>query len=501
MLQAVQGLPLLAAPTVLLAAVVVYRAARAWAARRRILRLGGYAPQIPTALPWGIGILFNVLRNTLQHQTLRCWTQWLDNTPNHGTVEAHILSRRCVFTADPDNIKAVLATQFDDFGKGDDFHATWRRFLGDSIFTTDGRQWAASRQLIRPMFVKDRVSDLQVMERHVQRLLAAMVIEEEDGPQRIVNMSDLIFRYSLDVATDFLLGDAVGSLETPAQGFETAFEHVQHIQALIVRMGRAHILIPRGSFNRSIRSIDAFVRPYIDSALRIKDSNNMTTKSEPDYTFLHALSHHTRDPQLIRDQLISILIAGRDTTASALSWTVYELARHPEVVTRVRKEILDMVGLDCPTYSQLKEMKYLQNILRETLRLYPIIPSNVRVALRDTHLPRGGGPDGLSPIGILKNTQIFYSPLYLHRRDEFYPPGCSDHLHFRPERWETWQPRPWTYLPFNGGPRVCIGQQFALTEMAYTLVRLLQRFERMENWAVGETPVLATNISVRPGED
>lgn len=137
--------------------------------------------------------------------------------------------------------------------------------------------------------------------------------------------------------------------------------------------------------------------------------------------------------------------------------------------------------------------------MHETLRLYPSVPFNVRLALTDTTLPRGGGPDGLSPIGVLKDTPIGYSTIIMQRRPDLTP----DSLSFRPERWETWQPKPWQYIPFNGGPRICIGQQFALTEMGYTLVRILQRFERVENH-MGEVdgghPCLKAEIVLQPGQ-
>lgn len=95
-----------------------------------------------------------------------------------------------------------------------------------------------------------------------------------------------------------------------------------------------------------------------------------------------------------------------------------------------------------------------------------------------------------TPPGVLKNTPIAYSPLYLHRRADLYPPASPsfpDVLTYSPERWEKWTPKSWTYIPFNGGPRICIGQQFALTEMGYTIVRLLQRFEGLGRyWGEGE---------------
>lgn len=143
--------------------------------------------------------------------------------------------------------------------------------------------------------------------------------------------------------------------------------------------------------------------------------------------------------------------------------------------------------------------------MQEILRLYPVVPFNVRLALKDTTLPRGGGPDGLSPIGILKDTPVGYSTLVMQRRLDLYPssPDFPDPLTFCPERWTSWQPKPWQYIPFNGGPRICIGQQFALTEMGYTLVRMLQRFGRIENFQTsvdGGNPQLKAEIVLQPGQ-
>ena len=137
--------------------------------------------------------------------------------------------------------------------------------------------------------------------------------------------------------------------------------------------------------------------------------------------------------------------------------------------------------------------------MNETLRLYPVVPFNVRLALKDTTLPHGGGPDGLSPIGILKDTPIGYSTLVMQRRDDLTPNALA----FNPERWQTWQPKPWNYIPFNGGPRICIGQQFALTEMGYTIVRLLQRYDRVENFMENVDhgkPCLKAEIVLQPGQ-
>lgn len=240
--------------------------------------------------------------------------------------------------------------------------------------------------------------------------------------------------------------------------------------------------MPRREYNQHIQTLNDFVNPYVDEALAIPPEE--LEKKSDGYTFLHAIAAYTRDRSVLRDQLVAVLLAGRDTTACTLSWTFYELANHPEIVERLRKEIEATVGLSRPpTYADLKNMRYLQHVMNETLRLYPVVPFNVRLALKDTTLPHGGGPDGLSPIGILKDTPVAYSTHYMQLIERNYPPVSdkfSDPALFDPSRWDHWQPKHWTYIPFNGGPRLCVGQQFALTEMGYTIVKILQKFSRIE---------------------
>lgn len=117
------------------------------------------------------------------------------------------------------------------------------------------------------------------------------------------------------------------------------------------------------------------------------------------------------------------------------------------------------------------------------LRLFPPVPTNARIAFKDTVLPRGGGANGQAPIFVPKDTIFMYSVYSMHRRTDIYGP---DALEFKPERWSPDAPggplRPgWGFLPFNGGPRICVGQQYALTEASYTIVRLLQTFGELEN--------------------
>ncbi|TVY40719.1 Cytochrome P450, partial [Lachnellula occidentalis] len=380
---------------------------------RKIRALGGHTRRQPTWFPFDVEIIFRAVYATTHYKDLECWTRWF-TTPKgmNYTFEASPFGRRMVLTAEPENIKAILASQFTSYGKGEPFHREWKAFLGDSIFTTDQDQWHNSRQLLRPQFIKDRVSDLDVFEEHVQVLMEHMTKAGRhwDGrPGKEFDLSNLFFRYTLDAATHFLLGRSAGSLENPELEFAEAFAEIQRIQSVLTRAGSAIIppptplphapvltqvrylnkFFPRTTLNKKLKILNEFVNPFIDDALRLTPEDLATkTKSEEGYTFLHALAGFTRDRQVLRDQLVAVLLAGRDTTASTLSWTFYELAKHPEIYHKLRTEIINRVGLQrAPTYDDLKSMKYLQNTMHETLRLYPVVPFNLRLALRDTTLP------------------------------------------------------------------------------------------------------------------
>lgn len=295
---------------------------------------------------------------------------------------------------------------------------------------------------------------------------------------------------------------------TPKQDFAESFNEVQRIQNILIRVSKLRRFIPKRAFFANLGVINHFVNHFIQRALRMSpDELAAHTKSDKDYTFLHELASFTRDPKILRDQIVAVLLAGRDTTASTLSWALYELSRHPQAVARLRNEILETVGEDrLPTYDHLKNMPYLKAVLNETLRLYPSVPFNMRIALKDTTLPRGGGPDGSEPIAILKDTPIGYSTLVMQRRADLYPPVSdtfADPGIFSPERWAVWHPKPHDYIPFNAGPRICIGQQFALTEMSYTLCRIFQRFERVQSFmheVDGGEPLLKSDIVLSPGQ-
>ncbi|KAK8006485.1 cytochrome P450 [Apiospora marii] len=415
---------------------------------------------------------------------------------NQNVVEFEVPpSNRILATRDPDHIKTILTTKFAEFGKGPGFHEQWKAFLGDSIFTTDGNLWHGSRSLIRPMFLKDRVSDLAKIERGVQAFMAQL-----PSSGQTVQLMGLLYRATLDITTEFLLGRSAGSLENPKVAFLQAFDKVQSVQMRIAIMSPFDIFVGRKEYNCGIKTLESFIMPFVEKTLSLSvEELEEISKSDRDFTFLHGLASFTRDPKVIRDQIMAVLLAGRDTTAGTLSWAFYELAAYPDKWARLREEVLSTVGPHkAPTYDDLKNLRYMRYTLQETLRLYPAVPYNQRSALQDTTLP--GGP-GRPDIVVLKGDVVGYSPYVMQRRRDLYPPVTAefaDPLIFNPERWYNWQPKSWEFLPFNGGPRICVGQNFAMTEMAYFLVRILQRYERLEYRGDWEAQLHQADIVGRP---
>lgn len=167
--------------------------------------------------------LLDFYNDVFKHATVAC--------PN--CVESNFTGGlRYFMTREPEHVKAVLTGNFASFGKGQLFHDLWSPFLGDSIFTTDGKQWSNSRQLIRPMFIKDRMSDLEIFERRTQVMISLF-----PAPGETFDLMDLFYRMTLDVTTEFLLGDGIKSLENPKGEFVHAFAEVQRVQMLVTVMG------------------------------------------------------------------------------------------------------------------------------------------------------------------------------------------------------------------------------------------------------------------------
>jgi len=215
----------------------------------------------------------------------------------------------------------------------------------------------------------------------------------KDGWTDTVDLSKLFFRLTLDSATEFLFGESVNSQlgEDSASGkgnkrgddFAQAFDRSQYTLSLGARMGNSYWMVHTPEFHRMVKKVHEFVDYFVGVAMKQTRDEKAGGGEKEKYVFLHALAQDTQDPAELRSQLLNILLAGRDTTASTLGWFFYTLAdpQYNHYYTKLRTVILEEFG----TYA------------------------DVRTAQVDTTLPVGGGADGRSPVYVRKGQDVAYS--------------------------------------------------------------------------------------------
>ena len=244
-----------------------------------------------------------------------------------------------------------------------------------------------------------------------------------DGWTDTIDLQVLFFRLTLDSATQFLFGESVNSQLDQAgditngsgkddNSFSYAFDRSQFILATSARLGNNYWMMHTPNFHRMVDRVHRFVDYFVQKAMESGGEKPQVTE---DYVFLNALAKETQDPTELRSHLLNILLAGRDTTASLLGWFFHTISdpEYQHVFRRLRRIVLDEFGTYSNpreiTFERMKSCQYLQWCINEALRLYPVVPMNVRTALTDTTLPTGGGPDGQSPVFIAKGVDVGYS--------------------------------------------------------------------------------------------
>lgn len=307
------------------------------------------------------------------------WIDYLSDqygVVGRNTFSIQFLNRYMVTTIEPENVKAILATQFQDFSLGTR-HEQFYPLLGDGIFTLDGAGWSHARSLLRPQFTRDQVADLALLDDHITHLLDLIPKDRSS-----FDIQRLFFLLTLDSATHFLFGESVGCMNPSqttgvleksavrnAQGFADAFTMAQDYLAARSRAQSLYWLVNPKEFQEANRRVHEVVDHYVNTALESKRNPEKKDQSGR-YIFLDALAAETDDPKMLRDNMLNILLAGRDTTASLLSSTFFYLARYPHAWARLRREIVEVFGdskgsREEITHTKLKDIPYLRYVLNE----------------------------------------------------------------------------------------------------------------------------------------
>lgn len=502
---------MLASPIFIIAAgalvsYVLYTQIALYLARRRFKKENGCQPciaQFHKDPILGLDVMKMMSYNSKNHIVLEENKKRFERLGR--TFHNRFINMPVIATCEPENIKTILSLKFKDYSFGNRT-AAMTPLLGHGIFNADGERWSNSRHLLRPNFARDQIADLEAFERHFKLMLKHI---PQNGAT--VDLQELFFRLTIDSATEFLFNHSTNSLRMVGQEdeknedviFAKAFNFAQDDIMTRFRFGPFDRFRKNEKGEEAIRICHAYIEKFVDDALRFRqeldDDKKVGSEKDEKYFFIQEVAKQTTDKKRIREELINILLAGRDTTASLLSNMFFEVAKRPEIYAKLRDEVAALNGR-APTYEELRNLKYVKYCLNESLRTHPVVPGNSRFSIRDTVLPRGGGPDGDQPLFVPKGTMIGYSVYTMHRRKDLYGPDADE---YKPERWETLRPG-WEYLPFNGGPRICLGQQYALTEASYVTVRLVQEFQQMESrdpgpWQEGLTLTCCSLNGVKVG--
>lgn len=232
------------------------------------------------------------------------------------TLEQIFLGTRAFGTIEPRNLEAILSTNFQDWSMGPR-HKVMYPFFGDGIFTQEGVSWKQSRDLLRPQLVHRQYEDLEVFRGPVEDLFAALPSEG------VVDLQPFFFRLTLDVTTSFLFGESVKSLTnsgtTDQANFAKAFNIAQDFVAKRMRLQDLYWLVGGRKFHEACETVHHFADHIIQRGLSREKTDS---KVEGKYVFLDFLAKNSPDRTALRSQIINILVAGRDTTACLISWSM-----------------------------------------------------------------------------------------------------------------------------------------------------------------------------------
>src|SRR6266404_443049 len=380
----------------------------------------------------------------------------------------------------PRDIEYVLVTNPGNFTKSADYRAL-ARVLGNGLLTNEGKAWQHQRSLIQPAFRRENILSYgPVMTSATRQLLDAWT----DGESR--NVHEDMMALTLQIVAQCLFGAEVkGVAERVGKAMQVVTDRflTDAGQALLLPFDLPDFLVPArrraiSDLNKIIRSILQERRAsnqargdLLDALLQVRDADGKPMN----------------DSQL-RDELMTLFLAGHETTAIALSWTCYLVAQNPEIEAKLVEEFHTVLGDREPTVEDIPSLRYTEMVIKESMRLYPAVWGIGRRAIASCEI---GG------YRVAAGTNIFIFQSLTQRDARFF----SDPDKFDPERWREDPVRAgkiprFAYFPFGGGPRVCVGASFAMLEATLLLAMTQQRFHLQ--LVAGRAVKPVASVTLRP---
>ncbi|XVF44553.1 hypothetical protein PTKIN_Ptkin02bG0133800 [Pterospermum kingtungense] len=404
-------------------------------------------------------------------------------------------SLNCVVTGDPRNLEHLLKTKFSVFPKGPYFRDTIRDLLGDGIFNADDETWQRQRKTASIEFHSAKFRQLtteSLLELVHARLLP--VLENAVNKSISIDLQDILLRLTFDNVCMIAFGVDPGCLRLglPEIPFAKAFEDATEATVLrfvtptcIWKTMRYLNLGTEKKLKKSIKGVDEFAEEVIRT--RKKELSLQTEEKNPRSDLLTVFVR-LKDEQgkpfsdkFLRDICVNFILAGRDTSSVALSWFFWLLEKNPMVEEKILAEICRIISereemkngqLQSPLIfrpEEIKRMDYLQAALSEALRLYPSVPVDHKEVVEDDVFPDG--------TVLKKGTKVIYAIYAMGRMEAIWGKDCRE---YKPERWlrdgRYMSESAYKFTAFNGGPRLCLGKDFAYYQMKFAAASIIYRY-------------------------
>jgi cytochrome P450 len=359
----------------------------------------------------------------------------------------------------PDHAKHILSDHQDNYRKGIGLvHA--RRALGDGLLTSDGARWRRQRRAVQPVFQRDRIAQAASVVVAEAEKLAARWRQRVGGTLDVVTeMTQL----TLGVLGRSLLQTDLGSSGQIGRAFEMV-QNQAMFEMVTLNLVPSWLPLPtQVRFRRARRQLDSLVDQLISGRSVPAGGDDLLSR-------LIAATAGEGDPRharrQIRDELVTILLAGHETTASTLGWTWYLVDQRPDVADRLRAEAQETLGGRPPAYDDLPKLTYTSMVIEEAMRLYPPVWMLTRRAV---------GDDEVGGFHVPAGADVLICPYTLHRHPRFWERPDQ----FMPERFspEGSRDRPrYAYLPFGAGPRFCVGSHLGMMEAVLVVAMVAREF-------------------------
>ncbi|EAY76187.1 hypothetical protein OsI_04120 [Oryza sativa Indica Group] len=434
-----------------------------------------------------VGILPHFVRN--QHRLLEWSAGVVAGCPTH-TMSFNFKGFGLIagaITGNPANVEHIVKTNFQNYSKGEYVVSVMEDFLGHGIFNSDGDQWLWQRKAASYEFNKRSLRNFvvdTVRSEVVDRLLPLLTRAERDG--RTLDVQDVLERFAFDNVCCVAFDEDPACLTEEGMGtnarteFLRAFNDAQNI--LMARFmspvewaWRAKRLLDLEP-ERRMREALATIHGYADRIVRERRERGAAGLARKDDFLSRFAATGEHSDESLRDVVTNFVLAGRDTTSSALTWFFWLVSGQPDVEDRIAREIRAVRASSGSTdaaafsFDELREMHYLHAAITEAMRLYPPVAMDSHCCQNDDVLPDG--------TFVGKGWQVTYSAYAMARLEELWGADCEE---FRPERWldedGVFRPEsPFKYPVFHGGPRMCLGKEMAYIQMKSIAACVFERF-------------------------